>query len=239
MLCNNRSQFAHSLATNTICFLILVKIRPKKNSILDDRMKVFVTVAIIVAAGLWLTNRLPEKVQRPIRLHYNGILSNKQHIDLLQPKPTLAPEVVDMYKSVYKDVALAIHQINKEAASRDTCQERTVVQELDTIKDSVYSKSLTLEESKKCANIAVDALNVALGGQENRLSIVHVDAGVKVAPSMHIIVPFLYYDIKSNSSAKLVVTLGELEQGDCDTGKARHSIQQIAPFNTVEPHWNF
>ena len=199
-------------------------------------MKVFITATAIVAATIWWMNRQYQTPQRPVRLH-DPSNQTKRNMDLLQPKPTLAPDSdEDVYKIVYKDVADAIRSINREAKERDECGERFVVQELPQIVDGVYSKSLTSEESRKCANIAVDALNTALG-QEDRLTIVFVDNGLKVAPSQHIMVPFLYYDVQSNSSAKLVVTLGQLVQDECDVGAAKHAIQQIAPFNTVEPHW--
>jgi hypothetical protein len=206
-------------------------------------MRLIITGATVVAACIWWFNsKSSESSQRPIRLHHADNQTHRK-MDILEPKATIAPGStgptgnVDLYKIVYRDVAEAIQRINQEAAARDECDERFVVQDLQTLVDSVYSKSLTTDESKKCANIAIDALNVAMKSQD-RLTLVHVDNGVKVAPSQHIMVPFLFYDVQSNSSAKLVVTLGQLVQDECDTGKPKHAIQQIAPFNSVEPHWN-
>ena len=196
-----------------------------------------IVTTVAVAAYLWWINKPSLPKERPIRVHHATVQSGTGQMDLLEPRTTLAPVDMEAYKFIDRDVTEAILNINREAALRDDCDARFVVQDLPLLVGSVYSKSLTSEESRKCANIAVDALNVALGARD-RLSVVYTDAGVKVAPSQHIMVPFLYYDVKSNSSAKLVVTLGQLVQDECDTGKPKHAIQQIAPYNTVESHWN-
>jgi len=198
---------------------------------------VITATAAAVAAYLWWLNKPSDPKERPIRMHHATVHSGTGQMDLLQPQSTMSPIDLEAYKFLDRDVTEAILSINREAALRDDCDDRFVVQELPLLVGSVYSKSLTSEESRKCANIAVDALNVAMGSRD-RLSVVYTDNGVKVAPSQHIMVPFLYYDVKSNSSAKLVVTLGQLVQDECDTGAPKHAIQQIAPFNAVEPHWN-
>lgn len=195
-----------------------------------------ITAVAVVGAWVWWQSRKPPPPQIPVPIVNHRYESGTRSLDIQQPKTTLAPTGDVPYAFITPQIVEAIKNINAEAAWRDGCEERFVVEDLPHLVHSVYSKQLTKDESSKIADIAVDALNTALQ-QEGRLVVTYVDPGVKVAPSHHIMVPFLIYDPVSNSSVKLVVTMGQLVQ-DCDDGPPKHAIQQLAPFNMVEHHWN-
>ena len=183
------------------------------------------TVIVLVTCTvsiIWKLTRPPRSVVQAIPLPNPSIQSQTRRTDILNPRPTTAPPVTrdeEFYAQyqphISRDLLDAIKKVNN---SRDF--------DKNTLVASQYHRNLTRGESEEIALMATTRLNDMLGVP--RLSVTHVDPGVKVRPSQYIMVPFVVYDVKANYAVKLVATLGEV---GTEMGKVKHEIVQILPFH--------